>query len=89
MVAVTSVQMAVVQIVDVISVGNRSVTAVRAVLVGMFGVLDTRVDRALVPMIVVLVMAMAIVDVVHVIVVHHGHVTTIGSVNVWMIVVPM
>jgi len=85
-VAVTSVQMAVVQIVDVIAVRDRDVTAVRSVFVGMFDVLDARVDRAFVPMIVVLVMAVAIVDVIHVIVVHHGHVTAIRPVNVRMIV---
>ena len=89
MVAVPSVQMAVVQIVDVVAMGYWGVTAVGSVLMGVFGVFDTCIGRTFVPVIVVLVMAMAVVDVVHVIVVHHGHVTAIGSVNMRMIVMPV
>lgn len=42
-VAVTSVQMSVVQVVDMITVGDRRVSAIRAVFVLVFGVSDTRI----------------------------------------------
>jgi hypothetical protein len=40
----------------VITVGDSDMTTIRSVLVLVLGVLDTTVDRALVPMIVVLMM---------------------------------
>ncbi|MEN9804928.1 MAG: hypothetical protein RIS41_1775 [Actinomycetota bacterium] len=88
-VAVARVQVAVVQIVDVVPVGHRSVAASRTVFVVVMGVLDTVGQFALVPMIVVLVMSMAVVDVVDVIVVNDGHVSAVGTVDVRMILVAM
>ncbi len=88
-VAVTSVQMSVVQIVDVVTVGNRSVSAVGPVFVVVLGVSDARIGRALVPVIVVLMMTVPVVDVVDVIVVDHRHMAAIGPVHVRMFVVSM
>lgn len=88
-VAVASVQMAVVEVVDVIAVGNRGVAATRTVLVVVVCVLDAVGVLALVPVVVVLVMSMTVVDVVDVIPVRHGHVTAVGSVHVRMILVPV
>ena len=88
-VAVAGVQMAVVEIVDVIAVGDRGVSAARTVLMVVVRVFDAVGVVALVPVIIVLVMSMAVVDVIDVITVRHGHVTAVGSVHVRMIDVPM
>ena len=88
-VAVAGVQMAVVEIVDVIAVGNRRVSTARAVLVIVVRVFDAVGVVALVPMVVVLMVAMTVVDVVDVIPVRHGHVTAVGSVDVRVILVTM
>lgn len=88
-VAVAGVQMAVVQIVDVIAVGNRRVSAPRTVFVIVVRMFDAVGIVALVPMVVVLMVTMAVVDVVDVISVRHGHVTAVGSVDVRVIFVTM
>lgn len=81
--------MAVVQIVDVIAMGDGSVATTRPVLVFVMSVLDAVGVVALVPMVVVLVVSMSVVDVIDVITVHHGDVSAIGAVHVWMHVVPV
>lgn len=88
-IAVPRVQMTVVQIVDVVAMGNRRVAAVRSVLMGVFGVFDTRIGRTFVPMIVVLMVSVAVVDVVDVVVVNDSDMTTVGPVHVGMVVVSM
>lgn len=88
-VAVTSVQVSVMQVVDVITVGDRRVSAVRAVFVLVFGVSDTQVGRTLVPVVVVLVMAVTVVDVVDMISVDDRHMPAVGTVHVRMDVVAM
>ena len=88
-VPVSCVQMTVVQIVDVVAMGHWRVAAVRSVLMGVFGMFDTRIGRAFVPMIVVLVVSVAVVDVVDVVVVNDSDMATVGPVHVGMIVVSM
>ena len=88
-VAVAGVQMAVVQIVDVITVGDRGVSATRAMFMIVVRVFDAVGIVTLVPMIAVLVMPMTVVDVIDVITVRHGHVATVGPVHVRVILVPM
>ena len=83
-IAVRGVQVAVVQIVDVVAVGDGDVSALGSVFVGVFGVSHALVGVALVPMVVVLVMTMTVVHVVDVVVVGDRDVTAIGSVNVRM-----
>lgn len=58
------------------------VTAARSVLMRVFGVLDAGVRLALVPVVVVLVVAVPVVHVVDMVPMGHGHVTAVGSVDV-------
>ena len=87
MIVVSGVQVPVVQIVDVITMWNRGVAAIGAVLVLVFSVFDAQIDRALVPVVVVLMVAVTIVDVVDVVVVLDGHMTAVGPVDVRVILV--
>jgi len=50
-------------------------------------VFDAQIDRALVPVVVVLMVAVTIVDVVDVVVVLDGHMTAVGPVDVRVIFV--
>ncbi len=88
-IAVACVQVTVVQIVDVVAMGHRSVAASRTMFVVVMGMLDTVGQFALVPVVLVLVMSMAVVDVVDVIAVKDGHVSAVGTVDVRMILVAM
>lgn len=81
-IAVAGVKMSVVQIVDVVTVRDRNVSAVGSVLVVVMTVCDAGSVGALVPMVVVLVMTMTIVDVVDVIVVRDRDVSAIGAMDV-------
>jgi dehydrogenase/reductase SDR family protein 12 len=81
-IAVAGVQVAVVEIVDVIAMRNRRVSATRTMFVVVMRMLDAVGQLALVPMVIVLVVAMAIVDVVDVVAVHDRHVPAIGSMDV-------
>ena len=83
-VAVCCVQMAVVQVVDVVAVGHRDVAAVGSVHVGVCRVFDAVGSLALVPVIVVLVMPVAVVDVVDVVAVGHRDVAAVGPVHMGM-----
>ena len=56
------------------------------VLVLVLGVLDTTVDCALVPMVIVLVMQMPIVHVIQMIVMGNCGVTAIGAMDMWVLV---
>ena len=87
MIVVSGVQVPVVQIVDVITMWNRGVAAIGAVLVLVLSVFDAQIDRALVPVVVVLMVAVTIVDVVDVVVVLDGHMTAVGPVDVRVIFV--
>jgi NAD(P)-dependent dehydrogenase (short-subunit alcohol dehydrogenase family) len=84
---VARVQVAVVQIIDVIAMGNRRVAASRTMFVVVMRMLDAVGQLALVPVVIVLVVSMAIVDVVDVVAVHDRHVSAIGAVDVRMVVV--
>ncbi len=84
MVAVRGVQVSVVQIVDVITVGHRHVSAIRSVHVFVLGVLHALARFTGIPMIVVAVMQMTVVHVVDVVAVGHRHVSAIRSVHVWV-----
>jgi hypothetical protein len=79
------VAVSVVEVVDVVAVGHRLVTAARTVLVvAVLPVL--RVDwLALVPMAVVLAMGVAVMEIVHVIAVLHRRVFAIWSVHMGVI----
>lgn len=81
-IAVRGVQVTVVQIVDMVAMGDCDVPALWSVFVGVFGVGHALVGVAFVPMVVVSVMAMTVVHIVDVVVVGHRDVTAIGSVNV-------
>jgi len=83
-VAVRGVQVSVVQIVDVVAVGDRYVAAIRSVHVFVFGVLHALVRFTGIPMIVVAVMQMSVVHVVDVVAVGDRHVAAIRSVHVWV-----
>ncbi|MEY3033732.1 MAG: hypothetical protein RLZ86_354 [Actinomycetota bacterium] len=87
MIVVSGVQVPVVQIVDVITMWNRGVAAIGPVLVLVLSVFDAQIDRALVPVVVVLMVAVTIVDVVDVVVVLDGHMTAVGPVDVRVIFV--
>lgn len=85
-IAVHGVEMAVVQVVDVVTVGDGLMAAARAVPVRMVGVGEASRHVALVPVVVVGVMQMAVVDVVDVVAVHDRGMAAIGAVHVGMFV---
>ena len=74
--------MPIMEIVDVIAVRNGDVSALGAVDVMVFGVDHAVVDRAFVPVVLVLVMEMPVVDVVDMTVVLDGCMSTVGAVDV-------
>lgn len=83
---VRGVQMPVVQIVDVVAVGDGSVAATRTVLMGMLGVFHAVLGDAFVPVVTMFVVAMAVVHVIDMVTVSNGHVTAVGPVHVRVIV---
>lgn len=83
---VGGVQMAVVQVVHMVTVGNGGVAAARAVLMRVLGVFHARVGDAFVPVVAVFVMAMTVVHVIDVIAMTDRHMAAIGSVYVRMFV---
>lgn len=83
-VAVSGVKVPVVQIIDVVAMGDRGVATVGPVHVIVLGVFDARVRVASVPMVVVSMMEVAVVDVVDVVAVGHGHVPAVGTMDVGM-----
>ena len=86
-IAVLGMAVTVVEVIDVIAVGDRLVPAVGAVLVGVIIVDHVLARGALVPMVAVLVVCVSVVDVVDVIAMWDGLVSTVGAVDVWMVFV--
>ena len=83
MVAVLGMAVAVVDVVDVVTVGDRLVSTIWAVLViGVVVMYNVLTRRALVPVVSMLAMRVAVVDVVDVIAVRDGFVSAIGAVDV-------
>jgi hypothetical protein len=78
---VRGVKMAVVQVVEVVSVRNRCMPAAGSVLMRMLAVFHALIHVAFVPMVAVLVVTVAVVHVVDVIVVLNGHMPTAGPVH--------
>lgn len=86
-VAVLGVQMPVVQIVDVIPVRNRSVSAIGTVLMFVMRMGHALVGIAHVPVVAVLPVAMSVVHEIDMVTVFHHRVPAIGAVHVRMAVV--
>lgn len=86
-VAVSGVQVPVVQIVDMISVRNRSVSAVGTVLMFVMRVSNALVGVAHVPMVSVLPVAMSVVHEIDVVAVLHHGMPAVGAVHMRMAVV--
>ena len=61
-------------------------TTIWPMLVLVLGVLNTTIDGAFIPMVIVLMMQMTIMHVVHVIFMRNGNMAAIGSMNMWMFV---
>lgn len=72
------------QIVDVVAVRDRHVSAVGTVFMVVATMFDAGPIGALVPVIVVLMMSMAVVDVVDMVAVRHRYMSAIGAVDVRM-----
>lgn len=81
-VRVGGVAVAVVDVVDVVAVGDGDVPAAGAVFVGVGGVLDVCCGLALVEVTVVFAVQVTVVDVIDVILVRDGDVAAGGPVNV-------
>ena len=82
MVAVGGVEMSIVQVVDVVPVRYRDMSAVRTVHMIVAGVGDAALGLALVPMVVVLMVKMSVVHVVDMVAVRNRDVATVGAVHV-------
>lgn len=78
---VGGMEMAVVQVIDVIAVGDSDMAAIRTVHVFVECVDDAGIHGAFVPVITVLVMQVTVVDVVHVIVVGDGSMAAIRAMH--------
>ena len=88
MVAVLGMAVAVVDVVDVVTVGDRLVSTIWAVLViGVVVMYNVLTRRALVPVVSMLAMRVAVVDVVDVIAVRDRLVSTVRAVDVWVLFV--
>jgi len=83
---VGGVQMAVVQVVHMVTVGHGGMAAARAVLMRVLRVFHARVGDTFVPVVAVFVMAMTVVHVIDVITMANRHMTAIGPVHVRMLV---
>jgi len=65
---------------------DRYVTTIRTVLMFMLGMLDTSVNGAFVPVVVMLVMEMPVVHVIQMIVVGNRCMTAIRAMDMWVLV---
>lgn len=83
-VAVLGVQMSVVQVIHVVAVWHRLMTAVGAVAVRVLGVRQALGRFALVPVVVMAMMQVSVVHVVDVVAVWHRGVSAVGTMHVRM-----
>lgn len=81
------VQVSVVQVVDVISVLDGDMPAIRSVLMSVVPVFDASVRGALAPVLAIAMVEMSVVDIVDVITVGNSHMSAIRTVYVWVVVI--
>ena len=87
MAVVKCVAVAVVDVVDMVAVGNGLVTTARTVLVFVVLMGDVLFRYTFIPMAVVLAVGVTVVDVVDVVAVWHGFVATVWPMGVGVVVV--
>lgn len=66
--------------------GDCDMTTIWSMLVLMFGVLNTTIDVALIPMVIMLMVQMPIVHVIEMIVMGNCGVSAIWTMNMWVLV---
>ena len=66
--------------------GDRDMTAIRSVLMFVLGMLDTAINGALIPMVIMLMVQMPIMHVIKMIVMGNCRMTAIRSMNMWVFV---